>query len=52
MGKWVVAKSIYNDEDYEVWKTCTNEKECKKYIASLPKNHQKEFFYFKKGELK
>lgn len=45
IDKWYVVKSI-NDEDYEVWETFTTEKECKKYIASLPKNQQKEFFYF------
>lgn len=48
MKYWYVAKSIYNDEDYEVWETFTTERECKKYIASLPKSQQKEFFYFQK----
>lgn len=50
MDKWYVAKSIYNDEDYEVWETFITKRECKKYIASLPKNQQKEFFYFQKKE--
>ena len=46
MSKWYVARSIYNDEDYEVLEIFTTEKECKKYIASFPKNQQKDFFYF------
>ena len=46
MAKWVVAKE-YLDGDYEVYKICHNEKECKKYISNQPKAKQKEFFYFK-----
>lgn len=48
MEKWYVAKSICNGEDYEVWKILPTEEECKKYVASLSKNQQKEFFYFQK----
>lgn len=48
MAKWVVAKSIYNNIIYEVWKICSSEKKCKEYISSFPKKEQKEFFYFKK----
>lgn len=47
--KWVVAKSIYCDLDYEVWKICSSEEECKKYIATeVPLSYQKDMFYFKK----
>lgn len=48
MEKWYVAKSICNDEDYEVWEILPTEEECKKYVASLPISQQKEFFYFQK----
>ena len=44
--RWIVAKSIYNDSDYEVWEFFTNEEECKKYIANLPAINKKDFFYF------
>lgn len=52
MAKWVVAKSIYNNEDYEVWEIFSNEKKCKEYISSFPKNQQKDFFYFKDARRK
>ena len=49
MKKWVVAKSIYNNTDYEVWKNCSSEKECKEYISNnIPLIDQKDFFYFEK----
>jgi hypothetical protein len=46
MAKWVVAKE-HLDGDYEVYKICHNEKQCKEYISNQPKAKQKEFFYFK-----
>lgn len=45
--RWIVAKSIYNDSDYEVWNFFTSEEECKKYIANLPIANKEDFFYFK-----
>ena len=45
--KWVVARSIYNNTDYEVWEYFTSEEECKKYISNLPIINKEDFFYFK-----
>ena len=47
--KWIVARSIYNNTDYEVWAICSSEEECKKYIATeVPLADQKDMFYFRK----
>ena len=47
--KWVVARSIYNNSDYEVWKFFTSEEKCKEYIATeVPLTDQKNMFYFRK----
>ena len=45
-AKWVVARSIYNSTDYEVWAICSSEKECKEYISNLPMTNKEDFFYF------
>ena len=47
--KWVVAKSIYNNLDYEVWEILSSEEECKKYISNnIPSMYREDFFYFRK----
>ena len=45
--RWIVARSIYDDSDYEVWEYFTNEEECKEYISNLPIINKEDFFYFK-----
>ena len=45
--RWIVARSIYNDSDYEVWKFFTSEEECKDYLHNLPIINKEGFFYFK-----
>lgn len=44
--RWIVARSIYDDSDYEVWEHFTSEEECKEYISSLPIINKEDFFYF------
>lgn len=46
--KWIVARSIYNNGDYEVWKYCSSKEECKEYISSLPIINKEDFFYFRR----
>lgn len=48
-SEWIVARSIYNDSDYEVWEHFTSEEECKKYISSLPIINKESFFYFQRN---
>lgn len=50
-AKWVVARSIYNSTDYEVWAICSSEEECKEYISNnIPfTTDREEFFYFKRS---
>ena len=45
--RWTVARSIYNDSDYEVWGHFTSKEECERYISNLPITNKKGFFYFK-----
>lgn len=49
--KWVVARSIYNNTDYEVWAICSSEEECKEWIANnIPFAADREsFFYFQRN---
>jgi len=49
--KWVVARSIYNNTDYEVWAICSSEKECKEYISNYITlaADREEFFYFQRS---
>ena len=49
LKRWIVARSIYNDSDYEVWAICSSEKECKEYISNLPIANKEDFFYFQRG---
>ena len=47
--KWVVARSIYNNTDYEVWEIFSTEEECKEYISNnIPSMYREDFFYFQK----
>jgi hypothetical protein len=47
--RWIVARSIYNDSDYEVWEFFTSEEECKEYITNLPIINKEDFFYFQRS---
>jgi len=51
LKKWVVARSIYNNSDYEVWAICSSEKECKEWISNYVPFaiDRKDFFYFQKS---
>lgn len=44
--RWIVARSIYDDSDYEVWEYFTSKEECKEYISNLPITNKEDFFYF------
>lgn len=44
--RWIVARSIYDDSDYEVWEYFTSEEECKRYISNLSIAIKEDFFYF------
>ena len=48
--KWVVARSIYNNTDYEVWAICSSKEECKEWISNnVPFAADRDaFFYFQK----
>lgn len=49
LTKWVVAKSIYNNTDCEVWEIFSTEEECKEYISNnIPSIGREDFFYFRK----
>jgi hypothetical protein len=49
--KWVVARSIYNNTDYEVWAICSSKEECKEWISNnVPfAADQDDFFYFQRS---